>query len=83
MKKLSTRWMLQFLTLGHKRTIVEMSEQSLTHFQYNQQDLLHWFVTTDETWVHYYTPEIKQQSKQWKHAESPPPKEAKTDRSGA
>ena len=60
--------------LDHKHTRVEMSEQSLTRFQLNQQDFLRQFVTTDETWVHYYTPKTKQRSKQWKHAESPPPK---------
>ena len=32
----------------------------------------------DETWVHHFTPEAKQQSKQWKHPGSPPPKKAKT-----
>jgi Transposase. len=34
-------------------------------------------VTIDKTWILYYTPKTKQQSKQWKHAESPPPKKAK------
>ena len=58
-----------------------MSEQSLTRFQCSQQDFLCWFVTTDETWVHYYTPETKQQLKQWKHADSPPSKKAKAVRS--
>ena len=32
----------------------------------------------DETWVHHFTPEAKQHSKQWKHPVSPPPKKAKT-----
>jgi len=41
---------------------MEMSEQSLTHFKRNQQDFLRQFVTTDETWVNYYTPETKQES---------------------
>ncbi|XP_014285629.1 histone-lysine N-methyltransferase SETMAR-like [Halyomorpha halys] len=76
MKKLSARW-VPFLTLDHKRTRLEMSEQNLARFQRNQQDFLRRFVTTDETWVHYYTPETKPQSKQWKHAESPPSKKAK------
>ena len=58
-----------------------MSEQNLARFQRNEQDFLRRFVTTDETWVHYYTPETKQQSKQWKHADSPPPKKAKAVRS--
>ena len=28
-------------------------------------------VTGDETWIHHYDPETKQQSMQWKHASSP------------
>ena len=32
----------------------------------------------DETWVHHFQPEIKQQSKRWKHLGSPPSKKAKT-----
>ena len=31
----------------------------------------------DETWVHHYQPETKEQSKQWKHPMSPTPKKAK------
>ncbi|XP_014288449.1 protein GVQW3-like [Halyomorpha halys] len=63
----------------HKR--LEMCEQNLTRFQRNQQYFLRRFVTSDETWIYYYTPETKQQSKQSKHAESPPPKKAKAVRS--
>jgi len=32
----------------------------------------------DETWVHHFTPETKQQSKQWEHTGSPTPKKKKT-----
>lgn len=32
----------------------------------------------NETWIHHYTPETKNQSKQWVEAGSPPPKKAKT-----
>jgi len=42
---------------------------------------LHWnlfmrrIMTDDETWLHDYDPETKQQTMQWKHASSPnPPK---------
>jgi hypothetical protein len=34
-------------------------------------------VTCDETLVHYFTPESKRGSKQWKYTHSPPPKKAK------
>ena len=32
----------------------------------------------DETWIHHFQPETKQQSKQWKHLVPLPSKEAKT-----
>jgi len=35
-------------------------------------------VTTDETWVHYFMPESKCSSLQWRHPGSPKPKKAKT-----
>ena len=35
-------------------------------------------MTIDETLVHHFQPEMNQQSKQWKHLDSPPPKKAKT-----
>jgi len=34
-------------------------------------------VTGDETWIHHYDPESKQQSTQWKHASSPSPRKFK------
>jgi hypothetical protein len=35
-------------------------------------------ITMDECWVYHYDPETKDMSKQWKHADSPPPKKAKS-----
>jgi len=35
-------------------------------------------VTVDETWIHWYTPETKEQSKQWTSPGEPAPKKAKT-----
>nr|XP_024219422.1 uncharacterized protein LOC112211618 [Halyomorpha halys] len=81
MKKLYARWVPRLLILDHNRTRLEMSEQNLARFLRNQQDFLLRFVTTDEIWIHYYNPETKQQSKQWKHTELPPPKKAKAVRS--
>jgi len=34
-------------------------------------------ITMDECWVYHYDPETKEESKQWKHADSPSPKKAK------
>ena len=38
-------------------------------------------VTGDETWIHHYDPETKQQSMQWKHASSPSPHKFKVQAS--
>lgn len=38
-------------------------------------------ITTDETWLHYYDPETKQQSSMWTLKGNPPPKKAKVCKS--
>jgi len=52
--------------------------QCLAMFKRNSQDFWHRFVTVNETWIHYYTPETKQQSKQWIMSGESAPKKAKT-----
>ena len=44
----------------------------------SKDDLLLHLVTVDETWVHYYEPENKAQSRQWVGPGSPRPKKFKT-----
>ncbi|KAK2578747.1 hypothetical protein KPH14_012273 [Odynerus spinipes] len=44
-------------------------------FHSNKAEFLRRFITMDETWVHHFTPETKEQSKQWtKKGESAPKK---------
>jgi len=50
----------------------------LTLFQRNPKEFLRRFVTVDETWIHWYTPETKEQSKQWISPDEPAPKKAMT-----
>ena len=58
-------------TEDHKRTLkinlhnVVASEQCLGMFQSNSKEFLRRYVTVDETWIHYYTPETKSQLKMW------------------
>ena len=44
----------------------------------SKDDFLLRLVTVDETWVHYYEPENKAQSRQWVDPWSPRPKKFKT-----
>ena len=80
MKKLSTRWVSRLLTVDHKRDRVMISKQYLEMFQHNPDEFLHRF-TVDETWIYYFTPETKEQSKQWTSPGEPTPKKAKTVKS--
>jgi len=47
-------------------------------FKRNPKEFLRRFVTVDETWIHHYTPETKEQSKQWTKSSESAPKKAKT-----
>ena len=50
----------------------------MTLFKRNPKEFLRRYVTVDETWIHWYTPETKEQSKQWTAPGEPAPKKAKT-----
>jgi hypothetical protein len=57
------------------------SRQFLRKFSQNGIGFLDRIIATDETWFHYYDPETKQQSSQWKNIDSPRPKKAKVTKS--
>jgi hypothetical protein len=78
MKKLCARRVPRLRTADQKRTRLKISEQCLGRFNKNKTDFV-WrrFITVDETWVHHYTPESKQQSKQWTEAGCSAPKKTR------
>jgi len=65
MKKLCARWVLRLLTADQKHTRMKISEQCLKRFNKNKTDFMCRFITMDDTWIHHYTPESKEQSKEW------------------
>ena len=71
MRKLSARWVR---VCSQWRT----SEHYLDMFKRNPKEFLRRFVTVDETWIHHYTPAMKEQSKQWTSLDERAPKKAKT-----
>jgi histone-lysine N-methyltransferase SETMAR len=75
MKKLCARWVPRLLTADQKRTRMKFSEQCLERFDKNKTDFVRRLITMDETWIHHYTSESKQQSKQWTEAGCSAPKE--------
>jgi histone-lysine N-methyltransferase SETMAR len=78
MKKLCARWVLCLLTADQKRTHMKISEQCLERFNKNKTDFVGRFITMDETWIHHYTPESQQQTKQQREAGCSAPKKTRS-----
>ncbi|XP_029654136.1 uncharacterized protein LOC115227448 [Octopus sinensis] len=68
--KVSARRVPRLLTPEQKRTRCALSTSILELFETDEENFLARFITMDESWVHYYEPETKEQSKQWKHKPS-------------
>jgi hypothetical protein len=64
MRKLSARWVPRLITVDQKQNRVRYSKDNLQLFQRTPQNFRPRFVTVDKTWIHHYTPETKEQSKQ-------------------
>jgi histone-lysine N-methyltransferase SETMAR len=69
---------LRLLTADEKCTRMKISEQCLEHFNKNKTDFVRRRITMDETWIHHYTPESKQQSKHWTEASCSVPKKTRS-----
>lgn len=74
LSKVSARWVPRNLSALDRQNRVDVSSELLALLNENEESFFHQIVTGDETWVHYYDPETKEQSKQWKHSGSPLPK---------
>ena len=76
MRKLTARWVPKSLRDEQMATRVSVCSTLLKCFR-SKDDVLLRLVTVDETWVHYYEPENKAQSRQWVGPGSPRPKKFK------
>ena len=77
MRKLTGRWVPKSLSDEQMTTRASVCNTLLKHFR-SKDDFLLRLVTVDETWIHYYEPENKAQSRQWVGPGSPRPKKFKT-----
>ena len=78
MRKLTARWVPKSLSDEQLATRASVCSALLKRFRSKEDDFLSRLVTVDETWVHYYEPENKAQSRQWVWPGSPRPKKFKT-----
>ena len=69
------------LTWIKKGQRCQSSEQLLEFFRRDPNDFLSRLVTMDETWLHHYDLETKQQSMEWRHSGSHRPKKFRVQKS--
>lgn len=81
MRKLSAKWIPRCLNVDQKRVRLTTSKEICRRFAEDSSNFLDRLVTMDETWIHNYDPETKEQSKQWKHVGSPRPKKFRVQKS--
>ena len=77
MRKLTACWVPKSLSDEQMATRASVCSALLKRFMSKDYFRLR-LVTVDETWVHYYEPENKAQSRQWVGPGSPRPKKFKT-----
>ena len=78
MRNLIVKWVPLLLTIDEKRQHVRDFKSCLNLFNHNPSDFMRRLVTIDETWIHHYSPEYKEQAKQWVEPGGTAPKRAKT-----
>lgn len=81
MKKLLSRWVPRVLSAEQKENRMIASERNLEMFNRNPTDFVARLVTMDETWIHHYTPESKQQAARWTAQGERQPRRPKTQQS--
>ena len=81
MRKLTAKWVPRLLTIDQERQRVRHLKNFLDLFNRNPSDFSRRLVTIDETWIHHYTPESKQQEKQWVGPDGTAPKREKAQQS--
>ena len=78
MHKLTARWVPRSLSDDQMATRASVYSALLKRLRSKVNNFLSRLVTVDETWVHYYEPENKAQSRQSVGLGSPRPKKFKT-----
>ena len=76
MRKLTARWVPKSLRDDQTATIASVGSALLERFR-PKADFLLRLATVEETWVHYYVPQNKTQSRQWVGRGSPRQKKFK------
>ena len=80
-RKVCARWIPRVLTEDHQRQRIDSSRKFLQRYADENDNFLDSIVTGDETRAFHFTPETKQQSREWRHSSLPKPRKFKTTQS--
>ena len=80
-RRLSAKWVPKWLNADQKRQQCQSSEQHLEFFRRDPNNFLSHLVTMDETWLHHYDLETKQEAIDWRHSGSPHPQKFRVQKS--
>lgn len=81
MRRVCARWVPRLLLPEQMGVRVEICEEWKARYAAEGDKFLNEIVTCDETWIHFFEPESKQQSSVWKHKSSPSPVKAQLSKS--
>uniref|UniRef100_A0A5S6QC44 HTH_48 domain-containing protein n=1 Tax=Trichuris muris TaxID=70415 RepID=A0A5S6QC44_TRIMR len=79
LSKVTARWVPKTLSPFERELRVAHSKEILELFKKSEEDFLGRIVAGDELWLSQYDPESEQQSRQWKHTDSPRPVRARIE----
>jgi len=80
-RKVCARWVPKRLTPEMKERRVDACPELLRRYEADGEAFLQHIITGDESWVHFYEPERKRQSMEWRQTSSPKPKKVRVQRS--
>ncbi|XP_031635483.1 histone-lysine N-methyltransferase SETMAR-like [Contarinia nasturtii] len=63
--KVCSRWIPRTLNKSQKEERIAAAHEFLELLEWNETDTFERIVTGDETWIHYYDPELKSQTMEW------------------
>ncbi|KAI6651188.1 Histone-lysine N-methyltransferase SETMAR-like [Oopsacas minuta] len=80
-RKVAARWIPHKLSEEQMTTRVDWCKFMIRKFNHGRSKLLNTLITGDETWIHQYDPETKQQSSVWLFPDDDPPQKLRRARS--
>ena len=81
LRHVSARWVPRLLLPDQMGQRVKRCHEYCQCYNDEGENFLNGIITCDETWIHFFEPESKQQSSMWKHPYSPSPTKALISRS--